>query len=1202
MGRKLLILASLCILISFYSSAQNSLEFVENKGQWEKQVQFKGEIPSGSFFIQQNGFTVLMHNAEDMEAIMDPAHHGIKQMNRKDFDNGKAIENRASGKKTLRSHAYNVWFENASPKVQVIPEKAVQSVNNYFIGNDPSKWTSGARIFQSILYKNMYDGIDVRYYSEGGKIKYDLIVHPGANPDQITLRYEGADKLSIKNRELIVQTSVGIVKELYPYTFEFSPATGRKDLDCKYVLSGNNRVKFQVRNQSPNTTLVIDPSLVFVSFTGSRANQYGFTATPGPDGSFYSGGIVFSEGFPTTPGAFQTTFQQGGSVPTDIGIMKFSSNGSQRLYATYLGGANNEYPHSLFSDPQGNLVVMGRTYSNNFPGTKVGPEGGADIVVAKLSANGSNLIGALRIGGAQDDGVNITDMQLSGNARPNSLMQNYGDDSRSEVILDGQNNIYVAAQTQSNQFPVTAGVFGTTHGGRQDGVVMKINPNCNGLIWASYLGGAEHDGAFVLALNPGNNDLYVAGATASSDFPGNKTGTIQGTFQGGIADGFVSIISNDGTTLRKSTFLATPALDIVYGIQFDRLGFPYVMGITRGNWTVLNASYSNPNSKQFVAKLRPDLSAYVYSTVFGSGAAKPNMSPVAFLVDRCENVYISGWGGWINPGQTDPFDLAGVAGMPTTTDALKATTDNKDFYFIVLQKNAAALLYGSFFGQNNAEGEHVDGGTSRFDQQGVIYQAICANCGGGATFPTTPGVVGPVNGALPDGCNLAALKLAFNFAGVASGPRPYFNNSVDSVGCAPFTVTLRDTVLNAKSYIWSFGDGTPDVTTSDFELTHTFENVGNYRVRLIAIDSNTCNIRDTAYLNIRVSADKANLNFNPTKLPPCESLAYRFVNTSTAPPGKPFGATSFIWDFGDGTPRIVSGTGTIDHIFPAAGTYNVRLILNDSNYCNAPDSMTVVLRVAPLVDARFEVPGPACAPFEANFVNTSLAGESFFWDFGDGGTSTDVNPVHTYNKPGSYTVTLIAVDPNTCNVSDTTRFTLVVSNKPTADFSTAPTPPEVNKPTVFTNLSTGGVRYTWYFGDGDSTVTNNSDNVSHQYRATGTYEACLVAYNQFGCPDTVCKAVSAIIEPLLDVPNAFTPGKFGKNAIIKVEGFGIARMTWKIYNRWGQKVFEALSPTQGWDGTFKGELQPMDVYAYTLDVEFSDGTKLRKTGDITLIR
>jgi gliding motility-associated-like protein len=89
---------------------------------------------------------------------------------------------------------------------------------------------------------------------------------------------------------------------------------------------------------------------------------------------------------------------------------------------------------------------------------------------------------------------------------------------------------------------------------------------------------------------------------------------------------------------------------------------------------------------------------------------------------------------------------------------------------------------------------------------------------------------------------------------------------------------------------------------------------------------------------------------------------------------------------------------------------------------------------------------------------------------------------------------------------------------------------------------------------------------------------------------------------LLDVPNAFTPGKFGRNSIVRVEGFGITRMSWTIYNRWGQKVFESRDRRAGWDGTFKGQLQPMDVYAYTLDVEFSDGTKARKTGDITLIR
>ncbi len=128
------------------------------------------------------------------------------------------------------------------------------------------------------------------------------------------------------------------------------------------------------------------------------------------------------------------------------------------------------------------------------------------------------------------------------------------------------------------------------------------------------------------------------------------------------------------------------------------------------------------------------------------------------------------------------------------------------------------------------------------------------------------------------------------------------------------------------------------------------------------------------------------------------------------------------------------------------------------------------------------------------------------------------------------------------------------------------------------------------------------DTVMHQYNETGTYNPCLITYNEFGCTDTACDNVQALIRPLLDVPNAFTPGRFGQNGVIAVRGFGIGRMEWKIYNRWGQVVFQTNNRKTGWDGTYKGQPQPMDVYAYTLDVEYTDGTKIRKTGDITLIR
>jgi gliding motility-associated-like protein len=177
--------------------------------------------------------------------------------------------------------------------------------------------------------------------------------------------------------------------------------------------------------------------------------------------------------------------------------------------------------------------------------------------------------------------------------------------------------------------------------------------------------------------------------------------------------------------------------------------------------------------------------------------------------------------------------------------------------------------------------------------------------------------------------------------------------------------------------------------------------------------------------------------------------------------------------------------------------------------------------------------------------------------------------------------------------------TISVKSIPVADFTFSPTPPLENTPTSFTNHSAGATNYIWNFGDGDTSVEVNP---VHLFNATGTFNVCLIAINEAGCKDTTCLPVAALINPLLAVPNAFTPTQPGKNSIIKVEGFGIKQMQWDIYNRWGQKVFEGTSSKRGWDGTYKGKLQPMDVYTYTLDVLFSDGKKVKRTGDITLLR
>ncbi|MBK5270218.1 MAG: hypothetical protein JJE22_04305, partial [Bacteroidia bacterium] len=617
-------------------------------------------------------FTVLQHNQKDLQVVQDMMHgHN---------DEGTPVSRNQSLK--LRSHAYKVDFLGASPDMEIIPDKALSTYNNYFIGNDPSKWAGGCRIFQAITLKNVYRNVDVRYYTDNGTLKYDIIAKPGADISRIALKYTGVDKLEVKNKELIIGTSVGDLKESSPYTYQ-SNGKQKKEMSCKYVIK-NNEVRFNVSGYDPNSTLIIDPSLIFCSFVGSPANEWGFTATYGPDGSSFGGGIVFGNGFPVLPGAFQTSFQGGNaSQPSgqaiDIGIMKLSANGSNRIFATYIGGSGNELPSSLIVDNAGNLVLAGRSNSLNYPtipsgsGGRIGKGGDWDIVVTKLNATGTALIGSKIIGGTGMDGANITE----GSNGVNSLNRNYGDEARSEVILDGADNIYVASCTQSSsnnvtdRFPVTAGCFQPNFGGGlQDGVLLKFNSNLSALSFSSFMGGSANDAAYVLSLAPSGN-IFVAGGTESANFLSGTQGGTLGTANNGGIDGFVAEVSNNGSSVIRSTYLGTTGSDQVYGIQFDNKGFPYVMGQTTGAWPVINATFSNAGSKQFIAKLKPDLSAYVYSTVFGTSSAIPNISPVAFLVDRCENVYVSGWGGGIFAQDPSFYPSAGTSGLPVTPDAIK---------------------------------------------------------------------------------------------------------------------------------------------------------------------------------------------------------------------------------------------------------------------------------------------------------------------------------------------------------------------------------------------------------------------------------------------------------------------------------------------------------------------------------------------------
>ncbi len=1200
----------ICVFVLLQNATAQDFEFSENKGQWHPDVKYKGELRTGAFFLKQGGYRVLQYQHEDFEAaIADLTGHPHKHGETAKKTAQTILPPTAGGQQDdilVRSHAYDVIFDGANAKATAVPEREMVGYANYFLGNDPSKWASGVKTYGGVVYKNMYPGIDVRYYSDNGFLKYDILVYPGANPNQIGLLYNGVDKLSLDKGELVVKTSVTEVRERSPYSYQLTNGV-RRQVDCQYVLNGN-KVSFALKGYDPSAVLVIDPTLVFSTFAGSTSDNWGYTATYDAAGNAFGGGICFGSGFPTTVGAFQRTFGGGSNTGEgtgfDIVLMKLNPGGTQRIFSTYLGGSGNEQPHSLVVDGSGSLIVSGRTTSPNYPqtsGGKIGAGGGWDIIVTKFNVAGSALIGSIQIGGLLDDGVNIKH-KASPPTGPSSLFENYGDDARSEVLTDAAGNVYVASCTRSADFPTTPGAFQSARRGAQDAVLLKFN-SAMALQFSTLLGGSGDDAAYVLNLED-DGHILLAGGTNSNDFPGDRTNTVGTTYNGGIADGFIARMNPTATSVLKSVYIGTAATDQIYGIQKDKNDFVYVAGTSSGSMPVQNAAFNQPGGKQFIMKLQNDFSAYVYATVFGPNTPTPNISPIAFLVDRCENVYMSGWGGQL--GGSVPFPNSGTNNLPITPDAIDNNTDGKDFYFFVLEKDAASQLYGTFFGQqdpiNSGTPDHVDGGTSRFDPRGVIYQGICGNCSPGQ-FPTTPGVVAPNK---PPGatCNLAVVKIAFDLSGVFGGVKSSIDGvDGDTSACAPTIVQFRDTIGMGQSYIWNFGDGTPEITTTAPNIDHAYSLQGNFRVRLITVDDTRCFPRDTSYVNIRVRTDRVTVNASATKLDPCQSNQYRFDNLSSQIPSKPFSNTSFIWLFGDNSAPVNAGMAPVTHQFPAPGTYTVKLVLVDTNYCNAPDTFSIVLRVSPQVIADFETDPRGCAPYLATFNNTSAGGQTFFWDFGNGTTSTDINPVAFYPIPGIYRVKLLATDPSTCNFVDSSFFTIDVRDKPQALFTFSPNPAEENIITTFINQSQPAIRYKWDFGDGDSLITIRRDTiVRHQFRQTDDYQVCLITFNDLGCSDTLCRDVPAIINPALDVVTAFTPNNDGINDRAVVFGFGVAKLNFRIYNRLGQLMFETNDANLGWDGMYKGKPQVMDAYAYTLEAELLTGEKVRRSGSITLIR
>ncbi len=1037
-------------------SMERSVQYVANRGQWSGPILFKASFPNGAMFLQQDGITWSRLQDDAAEQVHEYIHWTPER---------KAEFN-------LRGHAWKMHFVDANPTAHTVGGAQRAEYHNYFIGNEPSKWAANVPVFEGVRYSDLWPGVDLLWHSERAQVKYDLMLDAGADVARIVFRYEGLDGLSVDQEgNLLLRTSVGELTEMKPVAWY---ADDHAPLACSFVVH-DDRVGFEFpKGHDASRAVVIDPLLMGATYSGQvGASNYGHCATYDQSGNMYGGAQNFGVGLPVTTGAFQTA--PGGGFGTDIVVNKFSPDASTLIWATYLGGQSDDKPHSMIVNSNNELCILGSSDGPGFPTSNgcydASHNGMSDIVIVHLNAAATALIGSTYIGGSEQDG------------RQN-MYSNYGDTYRGEVMLDASENIFIASSSQSTNFPTLAGAFQAAIGGGQDAVVVGVNATCSALVTSTFIGGSSDDNGLGLRFD-GLGGLYVCGGTMSPNFP-VVAGGYQGAFQGGQKDGYVVKLNANGTALMNGTYFGTGDDDACYFIDLDNDNDVYIYGQSDGAIPISPAGiYGNPSGGIFLAAFEPTLSTTVFTTKVGdTGGFGFGLAPVAFLVDVCEHIYISGY----NPSGT----------WETTPDALYQQGASQ-FYLAAYDVDMAGIQFGSYYG-----GSHVDGGTSRFDKNGIVYQGVCS---GGNSMPTTAAAYAPSNNVAWD---LGVFKIDFQVAGVnAAGA------STVNTGCAPVEILFTNNSTGTE-WVWDFGDGTPPVT--GFEPGHTYTEPGAYTVMMIAMDSLSCNLADTTYLPITIGEQQPiTAAFTFDQSIDCTLLQINTQNTSTGNP------LAFAWDMGDGT--LYEDTN-VTHVYNGPGEYAIQLIAYDPTGCSTADTATTIIDIGPplQVEADFVVlETPGCDELTVQCTaQPSGVAPTYAWNMGDGTMYSSASVTHLFDSLGTYSITLIVSDTATCNLADTSVVEVTV--EPSVPVSAAFTAEQVfdcdELLLVTENQSTGtDLVFNWQVSDG-AQFTDTA--FTHVISGPGTYEVILLVSDALGCSPSQSDTLEVTIDPLEPVVADFT--------------------------------------------------------------------------------
>lgn len=941
---------SLFMCVNAHAYKKGDLHFVANQGQWDSRAVFMSEVDGGAVFFTKKGFTYNFYD----KVVASIAH-----------DNTQSREVPDS----LSWHAYNVSFANSRIPEIVGGEKET-FYHNYYLGNDKSKWVSNVPVYEAVQYKGVYNGVNIDVYSNGKSLKYDLIVQPGGHVADIQLKFDGVTPRLNAEGEIVIKTSVNTVTEQAPYVYQV--VNGKQvQVPCKYVLD-KGVVSFDVSEYDKSLPLIIDPSLIFATYSGSSGEIWAYCSTYDNDDHFYAVSVARATGFPATPGAYNTSY-----TDQDIAVSKYNTAGSNLLYATYCGGSSAETPTAATVNSNNQLVISGYTVSQDYPITKTGYDTtynqGEDIFVTVFKEDGSALIGSTYVGGSGNDGE----------ANYNGSLSRF----QSGLSTDKSNNIYIATTTKSSDFPTTSGVFQDTIGqsGFLDGCIFKMTGNCSSLIYSTYLGGASEENIFGCKLRS-DGSLIVSGYTGSSNFP-----VTSGAYSS-QGNGFVSIINSTATGIVASTRLGANTVRAMK-VSTDDLGNIYVAGNSATSLTVSSGVYYQTGGRVFISKLSSDLKTQLLRTKI---VDVPEPEVIGFN-NVCEEIAIAVF-------------TKKVLQQPVTSNAyLQLPTV---YYFLNLNSAFDTVRTATFYGSpadTLPVGCHVHS-SSAIDTNGIIWLAACNSYGKRV-------LTGTIGSFSPNSKNIDTTisdHFSAKFDMEVRAAKPIAMPVVPDTGCIKEKVYFSNISRHSYEYVWHFGDG----DTSHAKMpAHSYDTSGIFVVTLEAYNPYSCKLVDVVTDTIYIDSVKMNAEFSAPDTV-CLYESFNTVNTTKK-------GIDYLWDFGDGDTSIAFNA---THAYDKPGWQIVKLIGYNPALCNHTDTFIHNIYVDSTdPGASFTIDtNIVCFGAPITFHNTTQNGISYEWDFDDNETSIVTNPVHGFSKWGTLNPRLIATNTNLCVPKDTAFLPVVV--------------------------------------------------------------------------------------------------------------------------------------------------------------------------------